>query len=263
VTVWLAGLLPLIAGGFTPQAIEWRTLQPGVEFAQIQLVAQPSHADGILRIVRIDSTKATLVVRAASAGDGKNRTAAQWAKEFGYLAVINAGMYETDFTTHTGYLRLGGHLNSKTWVGKYKSVLTVDPKGVARIQDTGGVPQGAAKFQAVVQNLRLIAGPGKNVWGQNPRKWSEAAVAMDKQGRILLLFCRTPFSMHDFNAKLLGAGLQITHAQHVEGGPEASLSIHAAGLDLDLSGSYETGFNENDGNREQWPLPNVIAVVGK
>ena len=33
---------------------------------------------------------------------------------------------------------------------------------------------------------------------------------------------------------------------HVEGGPEASLSVHAGGVDLDLNGSYETGFNEND-----------------
>ena len=47
---------------------------------------------------------------------------------------------------------------------------------------------------------------------------------------------------------------------HVEGGPEARLSIHTAGIDLDLNGSYETGFNENDDEREQWPIPNVLAV---
>jgi len=46
-----------------------------------------------------------------------------------------------------------------------------------------------------------------------------------------------------------------------EGGPEASLSIHAGGVDLDLNGSYETGFNENDDEISQWPIPNVFAVA--
>ena len=50
---------------------------------------------------------------------------------------------------------------------------------------------------------------------------------------------------------------------HVEGGPEASLSIHAGGIDLDLNGSYETSFNENDGEKKQWPLPNVLGVARK
>ena len=58
----------------------------------------------------------------------------------------------------------------------------------------------------------------------------------------------------------LSLPLRITNAMHVEGGPEASLSIHTAGIDLDLNGSYETGFNENDDEREQWPIPNVLAV---
>ena len=47
---------------------------------------------------------------------------------------------------------------------------------------------------------------------------------------------------------------------HLKGGPEASLSTHAGGLDLDLRGSYETEFNENDTNAVQWPVPNVLSV---
>jgi len=48
---------------------------------------------------------------------------------------------------------------------------------------------------------------------------------------------------------------------HLEGGPEASLSIHADGVDLDLAGSYETGFWPDDSNVRQWPIPNVIGVM--
>jgi hypothetical protein len=32
-------------------------------------------------------------------------------------------------------------------------------------------------------------------------------------------------------------------------------------VDIDLSGSYETGFFEHDGNDRQWPIPNVLGVV--
>jgi hypothetical protein len=48
---------------------------------------------------------------------------------------------------------------------------------------------------------------------------------------------------------------------HVEGGPEASLSVHSGGVELDLCGSFETGFVSDDANPLQWPIPNVIGVV--
>jgi hypothetical protein len=48
---------------------------------------------------------------------------------------------------------------------------------------------------------------------------------------------------------------------HVEGGPEASLSIHGGGVDLDYFGSYETGFVVDDSNDHAWPIPNVIGVA--
>ncbi|MFL6246152.1 MAG: hypothetical protein ACJ74H_09015 [Thermoanaerobaculia bacterium] len=65
--------------------------------------------------------------------------------------------------------------------------------------------------------------------------------------------------MHDFNRRLLALPLDIRQAMHLEGGPEASLSIHVPGIDL--CGSYETGFLEDESNREQWPLPNVLGVL--
>ena len=212
--------------------------------------------------MRIEPQKVRLAVRAASALDGRNRTAGQWADDFKDTAVINAGMYDTDFSTHTGYLRVNKHINSRAWTRKYKSVFTIGPGRAAVIKDALTRPKNLAQHSAVAQNLRLIAGPGKNVWAKNQQKWSEAALAMDRNGRILFLFSRTPYSMRRLNQILLASHLQITHAQHLEGGPEASLSIRSKNLNLDLSGSYETGFNENDNNREQWPLPNVIAVDG-
>jgi hypothetical protein len=48
---------------------------------------------------------------------------------------------------------------------------------------------------------------------------------------------------------------------HVEGGPEASLSIRAPAFELHLNGSYATGAAGDDAAATQWPVPNVIGVV--
>jgi hypothetical protein len=44
----------------------------------------------------------------------------------------------------------------------------------------------------------------------------------------------------------MAAGLGIERTMHVEGGPEANLSILAGDFHLDLAGSFGTGSNEND-----------------
>ena len=91
--------------------------------------------------------------------------------------------------------------------------------------------------------------------------WSEAALAQDRHGRLLFLFSRSPLTMHDFNIRLLALPLGVVHAQHLEGGPEASLSIHVPGLDIDLMGSFETAFRGDDLNGVQWRVPNVLGVA--
>jgi hypothetical protein len=116
----------------------------------------------------------------------------------------------------------------------------------------------------VIQNLRLIKatdGKPRGVWQEQERRWSEAAVAIDDESRVLFLFSRTPYSMAQFNRLVLGLSLGIKRAMHVEGGPEASLSIHVAGFDADYFGSYETGFVDDDSNDHAWPIPNVLGVV--
>jgi hypothetical protein len=234
----------------------WAPLRAGVEYAKVEI-----RAGAPLHIVRIDPKQATIVARAKSAGHGESVTAAEWSRRLGAVAVINAGMYETDYSTHTGLMWIGAHRNNARWVGKYKSVLLLGPPGVSMIRDASALPADAGSWSAIVQNLRLIRGPGRNVWSKTEERWSEAAVAMDRSGRLLFLFCRTPLSMFELNQALLNAGLGITHAQHLEGGPEASLSVHGSGIDLDLNGSFETGFNENDASSAQYPLPNVLAVL--
>src|SRR5207302_10124294 len=117
---------------------------------------------------------------------------------------------------------------------------------------------GRPQAPSVVQNLRLLKGNAVDVWKHAPpKRWSEAAVGVDAQGRVLFLFARKAFTMTEFNARIVKLG--AVRAMHMEGGPEASLSLRGT-VKLDLCGSYETGFREDDTNTKQWPLPNVLGV---
>lgn len=244
----------------------WRALGPGVDYAAIAISPRPAIGDGRLHVVRVDPARATLRARLAAEAGGGRRTARQWSDGPRIAAVINAGMYATDFSTHVGYLRAGERVHSPRWVSKYQSVLLLGarrpglPAATIRDARPGDTAAAFADYDTVIQNLRLVRDPGVNVWSQSARRWSEAAIALDREGRILLLFCRSPFTMHDFNALLGRLPLGVVRAMHVEGGPEASLSVRGPGIELDLAGSYETGFEESDGNDHQWPLPNVVVV---
>jgi hypothetical protein len=272
--VLTAFLLPLLAtSGTAPVGPAWKTLQPGIEYTTISDAAAdakkaPGAVDGRLHVVRIDPKLAPLVAVMATAGDRKQRTAGAWCRERKLAVAINLGMYAQDHLSNVGHAHAPGHVNNARW-SDYKSALAFGPKRAelppaALIDlDAPGARAGLGDYGTVIQNLRLIRAPGRNVWGKQERRWSEAAVAADTTGRILFIFTRQPHAMNELNDKLLALPLGITAAMHVEGGPEASLSIHAGGVDLDLNGSYETGFNENDGEKAQWPIPNLLAVPRK
>jgi hypothetical protein len=254
-TILVAALLPIAAAQPAPPA--WRQLAAGLEYAQV----------GDMHVVRVDPGRAPLGAVMASADDLRPRTAAAWCRRRGLLVAINLGMYQDDHLSNVGHAHAGGQVNNARWAGKYRSALAFGPTkpgspvAVLLDLDVAGARDRLADYGTVVQNLRLVRTPGINVWTAQPRRWSEAAVAADRRGRILFVFSRAPHTMSDFNRQLLAAPLDVQAAMHVEGGPEASLSIHAGGVNVDLNGSYETGFNENDAESSQWPIPNVLGVV--
>jgi hypothetical protein len=265
----VAGLWALLATNAPAQAappIQWAQLEPGIDYATIK-PSGPTDLpiDGRLHVVRIDPGKRHLEAVMSGGDDAKLRPAGAWCRERHLTVAINMGMYEQDQRTNTGYARKASYVNNGHWGAKYRAALGFDPKkpGAPPVfmadLDRPGDKERLADYGTVVQNLRLVRA-GQNMWTKADRRWSEAAVGVDKQGRVLFIFCRYPHAMKELNDILLALPLDLDGAMHVEGGPEASLSIHAGNVNLDLNGSYETGFVENDGERKQWPIPNVLGV---
>ena len=233
---------------------------------------QPSRArTGNSRIVilRIDPSLWQLeAVGISQTGESAGHTARAWSESRKFSAAINAGMFAADQKTHLGYMRCGEQVNN-SHANTYQSVAAFDPRDSAaqprfRIFDLDAPRITFESIQkdyaSVLQNLRLVKRPGLNQWPQQDKKWSEAALGEDDAGRILFIFSRYPFSMYDLNGELLAAGIGLVAAQHLEGGPEAQLYVHAGTVELEMFGSFETSFTENDANSVAWPVPNILGV---
>ena len=176
-------------------------------------------------------------------------------------------MFKTDGKTNVGYLRFRDHVNNGH-ANNYQSLAAFDPQDpklapfrIFDLDAPGASLSSILKdYASVVQNLRLIKRPGVNQWNQQQRKWSEAALAEDDEGRVLFIFSRSPFTMHDLNQELLAAGIGLVAGQHLEGGPEAQLYFHVGKAEYEMFGSYESGFRDDDANAKPWAIPNVIGV---
>jgi hypothetical protein len=264
-----AGLLGFVLVFTAGVAGEWQQLAPGMDL-KVLVASEPSSVgDSRITVVRIDPRLWELgFVGISGTDDSEGQTAREWCSSHKLTAAINAGIFAADFKTHIGYSRSRGHVNSRR-VNSYQSVAAFDPqgkKGLAPFRifdlDAPRVTMQAIlrDYSSAVQNLRLIKRPGTSKWSQQPRMWSEAALGEDKAGRILFIFSRSPFSMHDLNHELLASGIGLVAAQHLEGGPEAQLYLNVGDVEQELLGSYETSCFEDDDNTVAWPIPNVLGV---
>jgi len=247
---------------------DWKTAAPGLDYKYVPAKTPSSVGDSRIFILRVDPNLWQLeAVGITQTGETSGHTARDWSQRHKFSAAINAGMFATDFKTHLGYMGSAAHVNNGH-VNSYQSVAALDPRDSHpppfRIFDLDAPGVRFADIQkdyaSALQNLRLIKKPGTNQWSQQDRQWSEAALGEDDSGHILFIYSRSPFSMHDLNNELLAAGIAIVAAQHLEGGPEAQLYLHVGSLEMEMYGSYETSFRENDSNSAAWPVPNILGL---
>jgi len=246
----------------------WQSLAPGMAIGTFHASKPSTAGDSLITVLRIDPALWSLEFAGISlTGEPVGLSARQWSKALGFTAVINAGMFATDRRTHIGYLRYRKHLNNDN-VNVYQSVAAFDPRRDElppfRIYDLDS-PGVSLKtilrdYASAVQNLRLIKRPGRNRWLPQNKMWSEAALGEDEAGRILFIFCRSPYAMHDFNNELLGLDIGLVSAQHLEGGPQAQLYVNTGETEFEISGSHGSSSRETGGFSASWPVPNVLGV---
>lgn len=264
------GLLVLLLLASAPSWAAWTPVAPGLDLGDFT-IARPAGeaATATITILRIDPATWSLEFLTPHDTDKATLlTARQWCEQHDLTAAINAGMFAVDFSTHVGFAATRGRVRCEI-VNDYQSVAAFDPVPGRSLPpfrlfdlDAPGVTLESIRrdYGSAVQNLRLIKRPGDNRWQRQDKCWSEAALAEDDQSRILFVFCRAPMTMHDFNEALLGLGIGIVAAQHLDGGPPAQLYLRAGTVERDLVGSYETGVRQDESNVMAWPIPNVLGI---
>lgn len=253
--------------GKEPKRQPWIRLEPGLEFGVFASPQKSPVGDNLIRILKIDPKRFQFRLLNASASPGAKRLSAkEWVRRNGMVAAINASMYQADKLTSVSLMKTFGHVNNN-WFSKDRALLVFDPKKKSLPptqildRDCQNVTHLRTLYHTQIQSIRMISCDGKNVWEQQDKKWSTAAIGMNKTGHILFIHVRSPFSTHDLIDNLLKLPIQLKRAMYVEGGSEAQMYIHSAKNELEHVGSYSTGSNENDANRVAWPIPNVVGIT--
>jgi hypothetical protein len=259
---WLAGM-PFYA--FSQADLGWQSLDTGLDFALYPAPIKSAVGDNVITLLRVDPAHFTFELASSALKGHVPLSTDNWAQKKGYTLVANAGMFREDGKTNVGYMRLGTYVNNPDFTkNNCFFVAGITEKGFPSAQVIDRTAPGAeallAKYEFVSQGIRMIDSKGKNQWAAQDKKWSAVLVANDLEGKIVFVFTRSPYTMHELIDMLLASPFKLGVAMYLEGGPEASLFLQTHDCKMDLFGSYETGFFESDANDRSWPIPNVIGV---
>lgn len=247
----------------------WRLLEPGLELAAFASPKKSIVGDSRIRILRIDPGHFDFRLYNSSASqNGIPRSARNWALKYRLTASINASMYQADRLTSVSLMKTKGHVNNPR-TSKDKAMFAFDPRhgslAKAKIldKDCRDFDRAQKNYASLVQSIRMISCKGENVWKPQNKIWSITAIGMDKDGNILFIHSRSPYSTHDFINILLKLPIHIKRAMYTDGGQVAQMFVQSGEKAVEFLGSYSTGSQESDGNFIAWPIPNIIGIVRK
>jgi hypothetical protein len=244
----------------------WQQLAKGLELGTF-LAPQPAAVgDSQVRVLRIDPKYYRFrLLNASAIKNGVPLTPKQWCRQNGLIAAINPSMFQTDYKTSVSLMRTKTHTNNPR--------LSKDMTILAFTRQSSDVPRARIidrqcedfqfwkqKYATLVQSIRMISCTGENVWKQQQRRWSTAAIGIDGQDNILFIHVRSWYSTHDLINILKKLPLNISRVMYTEGGPQAQLYINVGKKEFEFAGSYETSSNQSNDRAISWPLPNVVGI---
>lgn len=254
--------------------IEWQSLEKGLKLTQLSKnEGQNSLLKSVelgIYILKIDPDFFNFRLLSASEYDSQRKSLKDWIKEFDLVAGINASMFWQDFETSTGYMRNFDHINNDLIHPDYNAFLCFNPHNpdISKIQiiDRKNDPEWKNKidnYHTVIQNYRMISSNQNNVWEDNDRSYSVAAIGMEKKSNhVLFILSRKPRTIHELNSILLSSRVSISVCMFVEGGPTAGLYIKSQSIEQGCYGlSTKALWSSKPESLNK--IPNVIGIERK
>lgn len=268
----LFGLIWMLAGAANTamfaQNSQWRELTDGLHLAEFQSPEPTDVGDSRITVLKIDPKFFEFKLLNATRHNRRPRTLSNWAKEFGMIATINAGMYQKDLLTSVGYMKNFDHVNNGH-VNPNNTIFAFAPND-STLPDAQIIDRTCENFdslrnsyQCMLQSIRMISCTRENVWSRQPNRWSISVLGMDTAGNILFIFSQSPFTVHDFNNHLLKLPIDISKAMYLDGGSKAGFYLSFNGVTIEKYGIYENALLGAENMNTTWPIPNALGIVPK
>ncbi|MCB2185984.1 MAG: phosphodiester glycosidase family protein [Deltaproteobacteria bacterium] len=257
--VWSLGWASL-AGA---QAPAWRELAPGLAFTLLHEDSPARAGSEHVAVLKVDPRRFRFkVLTGRQNQDG--RSAQDWRKDIGALAVFNAGQYAED-QSYLGLLltdgKLVGHLATRLdgiFLAGPK-LASLPPARVLDLRYTTFDPA-ASPYLEGAQSLMLLDRYGQIRVRRSPKIAHRTAVAEDSQGNILIFVTEGGHTLWEFANFLANQSLGLRDVMCMDGGAESQLSLKAGDF------SYEQyGGPSNTPDLPWMPasLPVAVAIFPK
>ena len=244
----------------------WQKLSDGLHLGFFQSPVPSETGDSMIRVLKIDPSRYNLRLLNASASEnGRPLSTKEWCQQNGLVAAINASMYQADLKASVSLMRTKSHINNPR-LSKDMAILAFDrqnpevPRAKIIDRQCEDFDTWKTKYKTLIQSIRMISCKGKNVWEQQPQKWSTAAIAIDRHGRVLFIHVGSLYTTHDLINILKTLPLRIDRAMYVEGGPQAQMYIKVGTHEYEFVGSYKLSIEENVNALFSRPIPNVVGI---
>jgi hypothetical protein len=250
-----------------PGPLEWRSIAPGFEVAELAVIAQGAEVDRIA-LARVDPARFRFVVRSAPAG---NRGLDAWMRALGAVLVVNGSYFSRDGTPDTPIVSAGQPLGPRHYIANHGAfVASARSTGIRDFASLDWHIALRGADDAMVSYPLLVARDGSSRVKADPR-WlaNRSFVGEDHAGRIIVgTTADAFFSLERLGNFLRDAPLDLAVALNLDGGPIACQGIALDGFRRDQCGRWE--LVTRDGRPKlltpvfgtvRWGLPIVLAAL--
>ena len=224
-----------------------------------------------LHLTRIDPKKFKFEVHTAPEGA---RELADWMKHTGAAMIVNGGYFARDGKPATPVIARGQAQGPKAYGTKHGAfIVTAKGPSVQDLARTRWQTAFRGASDAMVSFPMLIGADGHSrAHNSNPLLVANRSfIGQDSAGRIVIGTTKTAyFSLDRFATFLAGAGLDLTRALNLDGGPPACQAVSVGTFRRSICSNSETSSDAGQlrvlgqlfGQRP-WGLPIVLAAFPK
>ncbi len=215
-----------------PTLNAWQSLAPGVEVRYEHWKGAGGNTDTV-NIARFDLHK--VHIRVGYQPD-QPLYLNNWASKIGALALINGGYFDQQ-NRPTALLISDGQAYGTTYSG-FGGMLAVDAQGNVTLRSLRDQPYDPTteQFQQMTQSSPMLIIDGQRTqFTANAASQRRSVVALDKQGRLLLIVSPSNSFTLDETADLLAASdLSIQTALNLDGGASTGLFVKGTKSNVDI-----------------------------